>query len=142
MNKQRISALFISALGIISTFLPWEYIPWFNLGLRTGLENKAYGKFTIVLFAIAFLISLFGDKSKPLKGKAFTVTIISSVLVVITGLFQVMSILGNKENAYVGSPLSESISRQFTPEYGLFLMILCGVSLFVFTHLYKDRKVK
>ncbi|MEW7278237.1 hypothetical protein ABW636_06550 [Aquimarina sp. 2201CG1-2-11] len=135
MNKQRIAILIIASLGAVATFMPWSSLP--ILGSMNGINTKI-GKFSLILFLVPLVVSLLGNKTKELKGWLLYMTIIPTVIAVLADLLQLFG-LSNRgtqsENAF-----ENLIAEQMRIGFGLYIAILSGIMLLIFTFLMKSTK--
>lgn len=127
MEKQRIVILILSIVGILSTFSPWLNIPiW---GGVNGLSEpmKGIGWFSLLCFAFTLIISFVGELNRPLNNRVFF--ILPSFASVGIAFYVVLSIrikmTEMAENDFFG------ISSVFSVGYGLYLTILCSISMLI-----------
>lgn len=127
MNKQRLAILIVAGLGVLATFLPWVKVP--ILGSVNGTQGD--GWITLVLFAIAILISLSKDKTKAIEGGLLYAAILPGGLAGAIGLWKIIDFNSKMEELGVGG-----VSIGF----GLYLVVLAGIALPIVGFLIKDKK--
>ncbi len=118
MNKQRLGMVIAAAVGMLGTFLPWASIPFF--GSVSG--TRGMGWVTLVLFLVALLMALLGDKLSLLTGAKFYVAIAVSVLAAVIAVLQIMDL----KSAMSGSG---SFGSAVSIGFGLYVIILAGLAV-------------
>jgi hypothetical protein len=111
--------LILSAFGILSTFLPWFKDPFGQLTYGTVGD----GWITLFFFLITVSICFVKDRSTSLKGKWLFFSIIPSVLASLTAIYD----------------LSSAQSFLISPQFGIFILILAGISIPIIGFVLKNK---
>ncbi|MDA9775431.1 hypothetical protein N9B67_03810 [Algibacter sp.] len=135
MNKQRLAILTVAGLGVLATFLPWVKVP--ILGSVNGTQGD--GWITLVLFAIAILISLSKDKTKAIEGGLLYAAILPGGLAGALGLWKIID-FNSKMEELGGNVMAEAIGSTVSIGIGLYLVVLAGIALPIVGFLIKDKK--
>jgi hypothetical protein len=90
------------------------------LGGMSGFQTD-YGKITLVLFVVALVIAVLGDKQSLLTSTKLYITMALGGLAAIVGIY----FLINFGNAAGGGGLGKMVSIGF----GLYLVILAGIAV-------------
>ena len=135
MNKQRLAILITSCIGIIATFLPWVQLP--IVGAINGTEGD--GWITCVFFAIALATSLLGNREKKLIGIEQIVATIASLIAGIIGIWKIVD-FNSAMSGMEDNPFAEALSSTVSIGIGLYLVIIAGLLIAVFSFLVKDKK--
>ena len=135
MNKQRLAILIVAGLGVLATFLPWVKVP--IIGSVNGTQGD--GWITLVLFAIAILISLSKDKTKAIEGGRLYAAILPGGLAGALGLWKIID-FNSKMEELGGNVMAEAIGSTVSIGIGLYLVVLAGIALPIVGFLIKDKK--
>jgi len=136
MRIQRIVILIASVLGILSVFLPWVSISAFGVsaslnGINLGEVLKGYGwvgPLVIAIFAIPMVISIAGDRSRPIIGSFKFVSAVAgaisalSVVALISYIYNELSVAGPFQDAAMDAVFSIMGS-------GLYTLFIAGVGV-------------
>jgi hypothetical protein len=87
MHKQKSIILAACGAGMIATFLPWASV----LGMTVN-GTKGDGLISIVLFAIALLLTMIGDRSKALGGGSYWGVVVCGVAALALGIYEIINI--------------------------------------------------
>lgn len=124
LHKQKLYALIVAAVGLISVFLPWWSIDLGFLGSHSQNGMKDLGILTFLGFIGAGgIIFLMGDKTKPFDGQA---KLISAACFAGAGLFALIQLL--------------RFSR--ATSFGLYLAILAGIAGAVIVYVLKPEQLE
>lgn len=134
MNKQRLSILVISAIGILATFMPWTSTPFF--GSMNGI-NTTIGKLSLIFFIIPLLTCFIGNKINELKKGAHYIIIISSVILVLLDSIQLLVLISKPQSE---NPFDNFIGEQIRVGFGLYLAIFAGLMLSISLFLMKSKR--
>jgi hypothetical protein len=126
MNKQRLAILIVAGLGVTATFLPWVKAP--IIGTINGTMGD--GWITLVLFSSPLIISLLNDKTTKIEGGWLYGAIIPSLVAGVIGIWKIL---------YINSIIS-AIDASVSIEFGLYLLVLSGISLPILAFVVKDNK--
>ena len=132
MHKQRIIIIVIAALGILATFMPWVKAP--IIGSVNGTDGD--GWITLVLFAVALVISLLGDRTQKIETKKMYIASLVSIIAAVVGILDIIDIKSSMED--IGGIFSGELN--ISVGYGLYLIVLAGIAIPVY--LFVDRKRK
>ena len=135
MNKQRLAILITSCIGIIATFLPWVQLP--IVGAINGTEGD--GWITCVFFDIALAKNLLGNREKKLIGIEQIVETIASLIAGIIGIWKIVD-FNSAMSGMEDNPLAEALSSTVSIGIGLYLVIIAGLLIPLFSFLVKDKK--
>lgn len=138
MNKQKLIILIIAAVGAISTFLPWANVTFLGTISVNG-TNGGDGWITLILFAIAGIISLVGDKMKPLSNTYKIITIVAGLAAAAVGIINIVNIKSELSKVSEQNFLGEQLQNIVSIGFGLWLIVICGIALAVVTYLMKEK---
>ncbi len=133
LNKQRLAILIASILGALATFMPWLKAP--IIGTING--TKGDGWITMILFAIPIFISLYKDKTKPIKGKLLNPVIFPPILAAIIGIYKIIKFNTTISGADNNNIFSDVVSIGF----GLYLVILAGIAVPILAKVINENKL-
>lgn len=119
MHKQRIGIVVAAGIGMLSTFLPWATVPF--LGSINGTVGDGY--ITLVIFLVALLMGLLGDKNTLLTGAKKIVAMIAGALAGGIGIWKILDIssIGGGEAGILGKSIGVG--------FGLYLIVICGIGI-------------
>jgi hypothetical protein len=131
MHKQRIIIIVIAGLGMLATFMPWIKAP--IIGSVNGTDGD--GWITLVLFAVALVMSLLGDRTQKIKTKKIYIASLVCIIAAVVGILDIIDINSSIED--IGSGIfSEELN--ISVGYGLYLIVLAGIAIPVY--LFVDKK--
>ncbi|MCL2409794.1 MAG: zinc ribbon domain-containing protein [Oscillospiraceae bacterium] len=122
MHKQRLILAIVSVLGILATFLPWATnIPF--LGSVNGIAGDASdGWFTLILFAVALIISLIGNRTEAMVSKIKFVAVGAGLINAIIAIWNISQV-NDLRSAFGGFGISVG--------FGLYLLVIAGIGVAV-----------
>jgi hypothetical protein len=88
MHKQKSIILAACGAGMIATFLPWASV----MGISVDGTKGGDGFISIVLFAIALLLTMMGDRSKALGGGLYWGVVVCGAAALALGIFEISDI--------------------------------------------------
>ncbi len=124
MNKQRLAILIVAGLGALATFMPWVKMP--IVGSVNGTAGD--GWITFGLFAVSIIISLLGDRTKPIKGGLLYAAIVPALLAAALGISKILD-FKSKTADMDDNPFASMIQAAVTVEFGLYLVVAAGLAL-------------
>lgn len=124
MNKQRLSILIASSLGVLATFMPWVKAPL--IGSING--TKGDGWLTFFLFAVPLALSLVKDRAKELKGLQLYGAVVPGFIAAMIGIWKVID-FNVAMYDFEDSPFAEIFAAGVSVEFGLYLVIFAGLAL-------------
>jgi hypothetical protein len=93
IHKQRIVIVALSAIGIISIFLPW--IKGVDGGFISGIAGKGFQSWGALLCLLAtIVICLYGEKEIPLDGVLKYIAIALCGIAALFGIYKVLDVIG------------------------------------------------
>jgi hypothetical protein len=93
IHKQRIIIIALTAVGVISIFLPW--IKGADGSFISGIGGKGYQSWGALLCLIATIgICLYGDKEMPLEGIVKYIAIALCGVAALLGIYKVLDVIG------------------------------------------------
>lgn len=128
MHKQRIGIIAAAGLGMLSTFLPWATVPF--LGSINGTVGDGY--ITLVIFLVAGLMGLLGDKNAVVTGVNKTIAILAGALAAIMGVYEIFKI------SNIGSGEAGVLGKAIGVGFGLYLIVICGIAIIGIISAIKD----
>lgn len=141
MNKQKLVIVIIAAIGTISTFLPWATIKFYN-SISINGTNGGDGWISLGLFAIAGILSIIGDKTKPLNGTYKIIIAIVGVIAAIIGILNIINMRSQLSEIGNENPFSDQLKEAISTGFGLWLIVVCGVALLVVIYMMKEKKTE
>jgi hypothetical protein len=132
MHKQRIIVIVIAALGMLATFMPWVKAP--IIGSVDGTDGD--GWITLVLFAVALVMGLLGDRTQKIETKKMYIASIATAIAALVGIWDIIDAKSTIKD--ISGIFSESLN--ISVGYGLYLIVLAGLAMPVY--LFVDRKKK
>jgi hypothetical protein len=133
MHLQRIFVIFLSLIGIISTFLPWFSVSNFLMDYSVNGLNRN-GWVIILLFSQCVIFCFLKDWNKPLSIGYVFATIFCSLLTSFIVVYDILNLYKKSDNI-VGRVLQESI----TIEIGFYLTLICGFCTPLFILFFKNK---
>lgn len=134
MNKQRLGIIIAATIGMLGTFMPWANVPF--LGSVSGTAGD--GWITFFLFTIPLVISLIGNKSRPLTGRILYGAIIPGFLCSLLGIYEIINL--NSMMAEGGdNAFSQGLAASVSIGFGVYVIILAGIAITVIAFLIKDQ---
>lgn len=119
MDNQRFAILILALAGMAATFMPWMEAPM--IGSIRGTKDD--GWLTFFLFLIPLILSMVGDKSRPLRSWFLYAAVLPGLVATAIGI----------------SNFFQEQSPTFSPGYGLYLMILAGIVLAIAAFLFQGN---
>lgn len=118
MNNQRIAIIISASVGIIATFLPFMKMFFMSVSL---IESKdGFGLAIAFAFALALIVSLLGDRKKPIIKGHLAVVIVLGVIPAIILLLYALAVS------------SDDMMKALTIfEIGFYLVIIASLSILV-----------
>lgn len=107
MNDQRLGIAILSALGMLTAFMPWVKLP--VLGYVLGTEHS--GWITFGILSIPFILAFIGNRSQPLKEGKLYVALGAAIIAAGIGIWEIFGL---------DSGVFSSV------EYGLYLLVLAS----------------
>lgn len=135
MNKQRLAVLIVAGLGALATFMPWVKMP--IVGSINGTAGD--GWITFGLFAIPIIISLLGDRTKPIKGILVYVAIVPAALAASIAISKILD-FKSKMAEMDDNLFASMIQATVTVEFGLYLVVAAGLTLPIAALLVKGKE--
>lgn len=86
MEKQKITVMALSLVGIVGTFLPWVNAGPFS---ANGTEGGGDGYITLILYGIIILISLIGGLSNQFSMKSLIAVSVISLICSIIAIYDI-----------------------------------------------------
>jgi hypothetical protein len=108
------------------------------LGSVNGTQGD--GWITLVLFAIAILISLSKDKTKAIEGGLLYAAILPGGLAGAIGLWKIIDFNSKMEEVMGSNAMAEAMGSTVSIGIGLYLVVLAGIALPIVGFLIKDKK--
>ena len=133
MNKQRLAILITAGLGGLATFMPWIKAP--IIGSVSGTQGD--GWITLMLFAVAIVLSLMNDRSKMLVGGLRLVAVIPPLIAAAIGIQKIIE-FKSKMADLDDNPFSKALSAAISIDFGLYLLVFAGLLLPVLAFAIKD----
>ena len=127
MNTQKLCVVIAAGAGALGTFLPWISISMGPISdSKSGIGVGSSDAWIIlILFAIAFLISVSGSKTQPIVGGArITVVILGLIGAIIA--FMDISNFKSKMGGFGGGGL---FGGGISIGFGLYLIVIAGLLL-------------
>lgn len=87
MHKQKSIIAAACGAGMIATFLPWASV----LGMTVN-GTKGDGLISIVLFAIALLLTMIGDRTQALGGGSYWGVVVCGAAALALGIYEIIDI--------------------------------------------------
>lgn len=134
MNKQRLFILILSGAGILSTFLPWVYVPIF--GSVSGAMGD--GWITLILFLPSLIMSLIGEKQLQISGQKLIFSTVPAGIAGIIGLWKIIE-FKSKMNGVSDNPYAMAVSASIGIGIGLYLVALSGILLPILAYTLKNK---
>ena len=127
LHKQKLYLLIGAGVALISLFLPWWNLKFgggYGLGNVNGL--KSWGLLSLAGIA-GLVVSAFvlGDKTKPFEGQAKQIAMASCGAMALGELLVLLRIM-------TASSRGISISKFYSPGFGLFICLLAGAAGLLF----------
>lgn len=135
MSKQRLAILITSGIGILATFLPWIQAP--IVGAING--TKGDGWITCALFTVTLIATLVGNRKKNLKEISLLLVIIPSIVAGIIGFWKVVD-FNSAMSGMEDNPFAEALGSAVSIGIGLYLVIISGFLIPLFSFLIKDKQ--
>lgn len=137
MNKQRLALLIVSAVGMLATFLPWVKAP--ILGELDGTRGD--GWITFVLYLIPLIICLNGNKKNPVKIPQLYGIIYPGIIAIIIGVWKINDLRSTMSQSNDDNSFSKILNSSVSIGFGLYLVILAGISLIIVTFIFNDKPI-
>lgn len=131
MNKQRTVIMLCALVGMFAVFMPWAHTIIPGLKSLNGMHKLlgGNGRYILFLFAIPFVVSLFGKHSEALKKTSFYLAIIPAALASVTVLIEMIRFK-------FGGWLQVKIASL---GFGLYTIVIAGIILIVFAFLLRRK---
>ncbi len=118
MHKQRLGIVIAAAVGMLGTFLPWFTVPL--LGSING--TKGDGWISLVLFLVALLMGLLGDKTNFIQGGKLYLAMITAGLGSVIGVYEIIDF--NDKISGAGA-----FGKAASIGFGIYVIILAGIAV-------------
>ncbi|QTU82730.1 hypothetical protein J7S27_05525 [Carnobacteriaceae bacterium zg-C25] len=124
MNKQKLYITIFSVIGALSVFMPWASISSFGVSQNfSGIDGD--GKITLVLFIIACVLCLIGNKQEKLqKNFIYGIWAIGAVNIIV---FLVLQTNAAKASSFTARFVSAGAG------HGAYVMLICAVAIILFS---------
>jgi hypothetical protein len=128
MHKQRIGIVVAAAVGMLATFLPWATVPF--LGSISGTAGDGF--ITLILFLVALLMGVLGDKNTVVTGVKSTVAMLAGALAAVVGIYEIFNI-----SSIAGE--AGALGKAIGVGFGVYLVIICGIAVIAVGFVLKDK---
>ncbi len=114
INKQRLYTLIASAVGVVSSFMPWAKVSLMGFSQSAAGVSTFWGWILLAAYAVAGVLAFMGDRSQAMdKMKRALTLVIGAGGVVLSVIYMI----------YL---FSENL---VSPAFGLYLSLLSGLAL-------------
>jgi hypothetical protein len=136
MHQQRLAIVIAAAVGMLGTFLPWVSVPF--LGSISGARGDGWISF--VLFLVALLMALLGNKQSIMKGIQFVVAIVFGALAAALGVWKILDINSAMGETTAENPLSQSLGSIVSIGIGLYVIVVAGIAIILLGFILQKEK--
>jgi hypothetical protein len=131
LHVQRKGVAIAAMLGGAATFMPWANLP--IVGEVDGTVGD--GWITIVLFIVAVVASLYGNRGQPIGGWPQLAAVVLPTLASIIGVAKIVQINGvasslraKADAETLGGAMAGLVAQAIRPKFGLYILVVAGLA--------------
>jgi len=128
MHRQRSGVAIAAGAGVIASFLPWVHAP--IIGSINGIQGD--GQITLVLFAIALLLALLGNRAASMSSWLQVGAILSAGLAGGIGIHKLITFSGGIP-VDDHNPFAKVMVQGVGTDVGLYLVAVAGAAVPILT---------